>query len=77
MLTISTKVVFLWLVRQHASFQSFQLCCGKSGQIHDSVTLLLLFLDVRWVSRLRSFTGQHSRKSGMVLHRVCKVGNFE
>lgn len=62
---------------QHASSQSFQLCCGKRGQIHDSVTLLLLFLDVRWVRGLRSFTGQHSRKSRMALHRVCKVGNLE
>lgn len=62
MLTIPSEVVFLWLVMQHASTQGFQLCCGKSGHIHDSVTLPLLFLNVCWVSRLRSFSGQHSRK---------------
>lgn len=76
-LTISREVVFLWLVMQHASSQSFQLCCGKSGRIHGSVTLPLLFLDVCWVSRLRNLSGQHSRKSVMVLHRVCKVGKLE
>ncbi|CAG04399.1 unnamed protein product [Tetraodon nigroviridis] len=63
------------LVWQPASSQSFQLRCGKSGHIHDSVTLPLLFLDVCWVSRLRSFSGQRSRKGLMVLHRVWKFAS--